>query len=261
MTWPADFAPAAPREAILTTWDAFVDELWSGAPAAGATLIAAHFPRAYIDANRAEDDIDPELLAELWPRPLAPTDYTKRGLGLIRRNALPGVPMYDRLLTVADVEQRISAHYSPYRDAVRRHLDVLHERFGAAWHINVHSMKSAGNAMNVDAGSTRPDVVVSDRRGTTADPEHTQWIAEWFRARGLSTLVNTPYLGGDLVVSSGAPSSGRHSIQIELSRGLYLNEASFERGPRFAEVRETCSAFLHDLVSYAAALRLRGDAP
>ncbi len=44
MEWPADFDTVAPREAIRTTWDAFVDDLWSGAPSAGATLLAANFP-------------------------------------------------------------------------------------------------------------------------------------------------------------------------------------------------------------------------
>jgi N-formylglutamate deformylase len=71
MTSPADFVPAAPRAAILSTWDAFVDELWAEAPAVGATLVAATFPRAYVDANRAADDIDPDLLAEPWPEPLS----------------------------------------------------------------------------------------------------------------------------------------------------------------------------------------------
>lgn len=95
-----------PREAILTTWDAFVDELWGDAPDEGATLIAATFPRAYVDVNRAEDDIDPELLATPWPAPLRPTAYSARGMGLIRRNALPNVPMYAAPLSVAAVERR-----------------------------------------------------------------------------------------------------------------------------------------------------------
>ena len=101
MEWPADFHPSAPREAILTTWDAFVDELWSGAPGAGATLVTACFPRAYIDVNRAADDIDPELVEGEWPTPLTVSDYSRRGMGLIRRHALPGVPMYSGRLPVA----------------------------------------------------------------------------------------------------------------------------------------------------------------
>ncbi len=255
MEWPSDFVPAASREAIASTWDAFVDELWSGAPAAGATLLAARFPRAYVDANRAADDIDPDLLAEPWPGPLAPTSYSARGMGLIRRSALPGVPMYDRRLRVDEVAHRIATYYAPYRDALTTELDALRARFGTVWHINAHSMKSRGNAMNVDAGAGRPDVVVSDRHGTTADPLHTRWVAEWFRRAGLNTQVNDPYQGGDIVARAGAPAEGRHSIQVEFNRALYMDEAAVIRGAHFTELQERCTAFLRDLADYAAGQR------
>ena len=244
MEWPEDFAPAAPREAILTTWDAFVDELWSGAPAAGATLVAATFPRAYIDVNRSEDDIDPDLLSGPWPGRLAPSGYSARGMGLIRRLALPGVPMYDRRLTVSEVERRVTAYYRPYRDALQQRLSVLHARFGEVWHFDCHSMKSRGNAMNVDAGAERPDLVISDRHGTSADPAATSWAAGWFRRRGYSVQINEPYQGGDLVKHFGDPAAGRHSLQIEINRALYMHEAAFERGPRFAEIAAACGDFL-----------------
>jgi N-formylglutamate deformylase len=258
MTPPADFDAAAPHAAILSTWDAFVDELWADAPAAGATFLAATFPRAYVDANRAADDIDPDLLTEPWPTPLEPTAYTRRGMGLIRRNALPDVPMYDRRLSVAEVEHRIATYYRPYREALRQQLDALHSRFGTVWHLDCHSMKSRGNAMNVDAGATRPDLVIGDRHGTSADPTHTAWVADWFRARGHSVQVNEPYQGGDIVARSGAPASGRHSIQIEINRALYMDEATVTRGERFVQVRATCAAFLHDLTVHIATLRPAG---
>lgn len=254
MVWPPDFAPAASRAAILTTWDAFVDELWADASAAGATLIAAGFPRAYVDVNRAVDDIDPELLDEPWPAPLTPTDYTRRGMGLIRRNALPTVPMYDRRLLVREVQHRIDAYYRPYRDALVGRLDTLHAAFGTVWHIDCHSMKSRGNAMNIDSGAARPDVVVSDRHGTTADAAETAWVAEWFGARGLTVQVNVPYQGGDLVRTTGAPTVGRHSIQIELNRALYMDEAAFERGPRFDTVRALCGDFVAALAARVGAV-------
>ena len=249
MIWPEDFLPSAPRAAILTTWDAFVDELWSAAPTAGASLLSARFPRAYVDVNRAVDDIDPALLAEPWPSPLTPSDYTARGMGLIRRDALPGVPMYDRKLSIAEVRHRIDACYAPYRTALAERIETVRTEFGAVWHINAHSMKSRGNAMNVDSGVARPDFVVSDRRGTTADPSHTAWIAEWLRARGHVVQVNDPYLGGDLVRTHGSPATGRHSIQIEINRALYMTEATFARGARFGEIRALCGELVRALAA------------
>ncbi len=251
MEFPADFRPAASFAAIQTTWDAFVEELWSDAPEAGATLLSATFPRAYVDVNRAEDDIDETLLGEPWPVALTPTDYTKRGMGLIRRNALPDVPMYDRALTVAEVQGRIASYYRPYRDALRRELNAAHARSGVVFHVDCHSMKSRGNAMNVDNGAARPDLVISDRHGTTADPAHTTWACDWFRARGYSVQMNEPYQGGDLVRTFGNPREGRHSMQIEINRARYMDEAAFARSAEFAAMRESCAAFVRALADSA----------
>lgn len=253
MEWPDDFRPAASRDAILTTWDAWVDELWAGAVTAGATLVAARFPRAYIDANRADDDLDPALLADPWPTALAPTDYSRRGMGLVRRLALPGIPMYDAPLPAAAVRVRLDACYRPYRAAVHAAIARHHAARGVAWHLNVHSMKSRGNAMNVDAGAARPDFVVSDRDGTTADASQTAWIAGWLRGHGHRVQINDPYRGGDLVRTFGAPSEGRHSIQIEINRALYMDEATCTRHEGFAALAATLTALARDLAEHLAA--------
>lgn len=246
---PDDFNTVAPLEALRTTWDAFVAELWADAPSKGATLLAAHFPRAYVDVNRAEDDLDPALLAEPWPSALAPTDYSKRGMGLIRRLALPDVPMYAAPLRVADVVRRIERYYRPYRAALRARLDALHARFGVAVLIDAHSMKSRGNAMNVDAGAARPDVVVSDRRGTTADHELTKFVARQFEAQGYRVQLNDPYQGGDLVRSMGNPGGGVHAIQVEVNRACYMDETAFTRAEGFARLRAACAACVEALAA------------
>lgn len=243
MEWPEDFRPVALPEAIRTTWDAYVEQLWSGVPLAGATLLAANFPRAYIDPNRAADDIDPELLTSPWPAALAPTDYSRRGMGLIRRFALPGVPMYAGPLSHQAVQHRLATYYHPYRAALGEILDELHGAHGAVWHINCHSMKSRGNAMNVDAGALRPDFVISDRRGVTADPAFTEWVAAWFTGRGYRVKINDPYLGGDLVASYGRPQARRHSVQIEINRALYLDESAMLPLARFVALREELTEF------------------
>lgn len=237
LEYPPDFQPLAPRSAILTTWDAYVEELWGDAPAAGATLLAARFPRAYIDANRAANDIDPALLATPWPEPVTLSEHSGRGMGLIRRFALPGVPMYDRALSVAEVRQRIDRHYTPYRRALSDVIDETWRRHGKVWHFNCHSMKSHGNAMNRDGGAARPDFVISDRDGTTAPPALTVWVAEFFRSLGYSAKINDPYRGADIVRTHGDPAHGRCSIQIELNRALYLDEATCERSAGFARLR------------------------
>lgn len=243
LAYPPDFTPAASREAIRTTWDAYVDELFSGVTLAGATLLVAGFPRAYIDANRAADDIDPALLAGPWPAPVALSEHGRRGMGLIRRDALPGVPMYDRPLTVAEVRSRIANHYLPYRRALAAELDALHARHGVVRHFNCHSMKSRGNAMNRDNGAARADIVLGDRDGTASPPEFTAWVAAWFSGEGFRVSINQPYRGADLVRAHGDPAHGRYSLQIELNRALYLEEARCVRLPAFAGLQATLARF------------------
>lgn len=253
LVYPADFSPNVSRDVIRTTWDAFVDELWSGATDAGATLLAATFPRAYIDANRAPDDIDGELLAESWPGPVGTTEYTRRGMGLIRRDALPGKPMYAARLTVAEVKHRLDAYYFPYRRALADLIDTTKVRQGAVWHFNCHSMKSTGNGMNVDAGQARPDFVISDRLGTTAPSKLTTWCARFFRERGFTVKINDPYKGGHIVVTHGRPAEQRYSLQIEINRARYMNESTFTKNEQF----DSLCAHLRDFALAARELQRR----
>lgn len=250
---PADFGTSAPAAAIRSSWDAFVDELWAGVPEQGGVLIGAHFPRAYIDPNRAITDIDVQLLAEPWPEPLAPEKYTLRGMGLIRRDALPNVPMYNRKLSVAEVQHRIDAYYRPYRAALSAAAERAYARHGALWHVDCHSMKSRGNEMNVDAGAARPDFVISDRRGTTADPAFTQWVANYFSGAGYRVQVNEPYQGGDLLTAVSDPARRRHSIQIELNRALYMDEAAFVKHAGFDALKRDLDVFAATLAGYVRA--------
>ncbi len=246
---PPHMTPAAPPEALATSCDAYVDELYGKAPAHGCTLIAATFPRWMIDPNRARDDIDPELLAAPWPGQTVVSDKSRSGMGLIRRLALPGVPVHGRKFTVAEVEALIRDYYDPYHDAVRTQLDALHARFGGVWHVDCHSMKSRGNAMNVDAGQARPDFVISDREGSTSEPGFIGCAVDTLRGLGYRVNINNPYKGAELVRRYSNPAANRHSIQIEVNRALYMDESSRERHEGFV----TLSANLERLIVALAA--------
>lgn len=249
--WPEDFRPAAPIEDLRTTWDAHVDQLVADAPAAGIAVLAACFPRAYIDVNRDASDLDPALIAGSWDGPLAPTDYSRRGMGLVRRLALPDVPMYAAPLAPEAIRARISQWYAPYRARLSAALDETQRAHGLVWHVNWHSMKSRGNAMNVDAGAVRPDIVVSDRRGTTADPALVPRIVDWFAARGYVAQANDPYQGGDLVRTFGDPARGRSSVQIEINRARYMDEATTTPHAGFEPLRADLRAFAAALAGWA----------
>ncbi len=249
--FPRDFRPAASRAEIRGTCDAYVEELCAGVVESGAVLLAARFPRAYIDANRAMADLDAELLAGPWPAPLAPSRHGARGMGLVWRIARPGLAMYDRRLSCAEVARRIRHYYRPYRRALCDALDAAWREHGAVWHFNCHSMKSRGGAGDRRRPVARADFVIGDRGGTTAPPELTAWVATFFSSRGYSVEINHPYPGADIVRAHGEPARRRFSLQIEINRALYLNEATGVRTGRFAQVQRLLAAFARAIAVHA----------
>lgn len=248
--YPPDFVLGAPLEHVRRGEDAYVDELLAGSPRFGAALLTATHPRCYIDLNRDERDIDAALLAEPWPEPLAPSEKTVRGLGLIRRFVVPGVEAQGRLLSVRDVRARIDGVYRPYHAALDELVSGVRAQFGAVWHVNWHSMKSVGNAMTPDgAGAARADFVVSDRRGASASPTLTALIVDTLRSLGYSVTVNDPYTGGTIVQRIGRPSDGVHSVQIEINRRLYLDEVAVAKIDGFTDLTARLDSLTRRLIT------------
>lgn len=146
----------------------------------------------------------------------------------------PARAMYDRKLSVPEVQHRIENYDLPYRETLR---------LGSGWNVDGHSMTSHGSAMSVEDGAARPDVVSGDRRGNTADAAHTACAAEWSRTRGCSWQVNDPDQGGDLVRSWGALAEQRQSIELEFNLALCMKELAFEREARLGEMCALCGDF------------------
>ncbi|HKX07144.1 MAG TPA: N-formylglutamate amidohydrolase [Stellaceae bacterium] len=250
--YPEDFDHTCSRQVLRTAEDTYVDELYSAAPAQGATLIGALFPRSYIDANRHIADMDQALLAEPWPHPLSPGVKTKMGMGLIRRLAVPKLPVYSRKLGVAEVQARIDKYYHAYHAELAGAADRLHARFGGLWHVDCHSMKSVSNGMAAEGpGVHRADFVLGDRDGTTCAPELTQFVRQFLEKRGYDVRVNDPYKGVELVRRHGRPRENRHSLQIEVNRKLYMDEVSFERNDNFPELKNDFDALVLALAEFA----------
>jgi N-formylglutamate deformylase len=245
--YPEDFDHAPRRAEVRRAEDTHVARLWRGALRHGATLIEACFPRAYIDPNRSLDDLDPDLLADAWDGPLARSRKTEQGIGLVWRLARGGVPMYARKLRAAEIRRRIDDFYRPYHAALASELDAMHGRFGAVWHIDCHSMPAVGDIKSDDPGRPRADFVLGDRDGTTCAAEFTATVAAALRAMGYGVAINDPYKGVEIVRRHGRPTSGRHSLQIEVNRRLYMDEETLVPNAGYAALEA-------DLERLAAAL-------
>lgn len=249
--YPDDFDHVAPRERMRQSEDRFIDELYGAAPGHGATLIGALFPRIYVDPNRSALDIDPALLDEEWPYESAPGPKCDLGVGLVWRLCPPGEPIYGRPLTVAEVRRRIDEYHRPYHDAVSGALDRLHGKFGVVWHINCHSMPSVSNSMAAEGpGKRRPDMTLGDIDGTTCSAEFTALVRDALAGFGYDVTVNDPYKGAELVRAWSDPAAGRHSLQIEINRALYMDEAGLARNGGFESLRSHLTQLIASVAAY-----------
>lgn len=251
--YPDDFGYALPFDRLRTGEDTDVHVLWQALPSVGATLLAANFPRAYVDPNRDVEDLDAALLDALWPTPLTPSEKTRLGIGLIWRDAGKNGkhPIYARKLGVSEVQNRIDRYHAPYHAAMREHIESAYHHFGAVWHINLHSMPADSyEGLQIQSDHPLADVVLGDRDGTTAAPEFTAMVADAFRQRGFSVAINDPFKGVALIARLGRPAERRHSLQIELHRGLYMDEPTRARSANFVALQSALTAVSADIAAY-----------
>lgn len=253
--YPADFVHVADPQRVRHAEDTHVHDLWAGAVAAGAALLHAHFPRIYIDANRAADDMDPDQIDGAFPAPLNPTGKSRLGIGLCWTRVPPGgEPLYARPLTAAQVLARIDTYHRPYQQRLRALLDATHARWGQCWHVNCHSMQERASAMSTQArGTPRPDFVLGDRDGQSCAPAFTAAVRDFLTARGYSVAVNDPYKGMELVRANGDPAQGRHSLQIEVNRKHYMDEGTRAPNAGYPALKACLTALSRHLAAFAQA--------
>ena len=235
---PADFGSLRSAAELREGEDCFIDELWLPASASGVPLLAAQFPRTYLDPNRHAGDIDLALLDEPWPQEHVPSGKAALGKALIWRTLDDGRPIYGRTLSVAEVQRRIESCHRPYHTQLKQLLDAAHARFGVVWHINCHSMNAVSGEMSAGgAGQPRADIVLGDRDGTTCAPVFTHFVRDFLQGCGYSVKVNDPFKGVELVRAFSDPGAGRHSLQLEVNKRLYMVESTLQKHQGFATLQ------------------------
>ena len=248
--YPHDFRSILAKADLRRLEDAFVDELFEHVTEHGAVLLSAQFPRSYIDPNRAADDLDVSMLDDQWPHAANPTQKSSNGIGLLFRHAVNG-PLYNRKLTVAEVRDRLDRYYWPYHQTLERVLDHTWQRHGVVMHVNCHSMKSFDTrSSNSGAGSPQTDFILGDRDGTSCAPAITAQVADHLRKQGYKVSVNSPYKGVELVRRYSDPARGRHSLQIEINRSLYMNERIVAKHDGFAPFKDALRSLTSAMCGY-----------
>ncbi|PZO89097.1 MAG: N-formylglutamate amidohydrolase [Micavibrio aeruginosavorus] len=254
--YPEDFGYACDFKMLERAEDKYVDQLFAAAPDYGAALLCAEFPRSYIDANRCERDIDLDLLGEPWTDDIDATPRSHAGIGLIRRLVRPGVPLYDRALTAAEIRHRIDAYYRPYHTALETLIEDAHYLYGHVWHINCHSMPTQESSAFRASPLRQADFVLGDRDGTTCDIDFTHEISGFLKNMGYRVSINDPYKGVELVRRYSSPATGRHSLQIEVARNLYMDEDTGEKIRKFNILKDDINRMMNHCAAYVSAQKM-----
>lgn len=231
--------------ALRASEDAYVDRLFAAAPACGAPLIAATLPRAWLDLNRAPDELDPALIEGARIQGLNPR--VAAGLGVVPRVVAEGAAIYSGKIPLGDAEARIRLCHEPYHGRLEALMLRARERFGAAVLFDCHSMPGDALRTAPRVRGRRPEIVLGDRFGAAAGRAVMAMTQDSFERAGFAVARNAPFAGGYITQRYGRPLRGLHAVQIEIDRDLYLDAATLEPGPGFTALARALSRVIADL--------------
>ena len=245
--FPPEFLNASRIDlaALRRSEDSFMDELIGGLSDQGFPTVRVNFPRSYVDVNREPYELDPRMFSGRLPS-FANTRSMRvaGGLGTIPRVVGDGQEIYRERLSVDDALARIEALYKPYHRALRRLINKAHQAFGTVIVVDCHSMPSIGVSRDEPR---RPDVVIGDRYGTSCAAVLADIVEETLTSLGYSVGRNKPYAGGFITEHYGQPARAMHAMQIEVNRGLYMDERTLEKHGGFAQLSADLAFLVREL--------------
>ncbi|KPQ16875.1 MAG: N-formylglutamate deformylase [Rhodobacteraceae bacterium HLUCCO18] len=230
------------ERSIRSSEDAFMDMLVEAAPELGAPLLAAEYPRAYIDLNRSADELDPGVIDGVGR--VVQTPRISSGLGVIPRVVANGRAIYRGKLGRAEADERIERIWHPYHQELDRLMQGAHDRFGEAVILDFHSMPHEALDSVARPGARRPEVVLGDRFGASARGDLVDALETAFLQAGLVVSRNAPFAGAYVTQRYGRPMRGWHAVQIEIDRSLYMNERLIRPNGNFDNVRRIVTSVI-----------------
>ena len=246
--YPPSFmrATVLDERSVRTSEDAFVDQLLDGVPGLGAPLLAAVAPRAFIDLNRASDELDPALIEGV--RISSHNPRVSSGLGVIPRVVSGGRAIYRGKMPLAEAEARIADWWTPYHRCLQDLVDQARARFGEAVLIDMHSMPHEAIEQVSGHSARRPEIVIGDRYGAAAGAAVVDRIEAAFEGAGLRVIRNAPFAGAYITQAYGRPSRRQHAVQIEVDRALYMNERDIRPNGNFNGFKRLLTGILSEIV-------------
>ena len=249
--YPHDFRSPLPFTDLHDNVSMYVEDLYAVGPSLGASMLCACFPNTYIDTNRSAADIDESLIEGKWPGPIKQSDFTSRGLGLLKRLSRYGEPLQERKLAVDEVQHRLATYHEPYHVELARILGQMKQQHGVAFQLSCHCMSAVGAPTHADPGKPRADFNLGNMNGATCSPEFMSFLAGTLEGLGHSVSLNFPYYGGELIARHADPRAGIESIFIEVNKKLFIDTKTFKKTPNFDRLKSSIDKMVTGVVAYA----------
>jgi len=214
---------SAGKASLAALEDPLVDRLVWRAVQRGCAAVIARTPRAAVDCNRAEDEVDPSVVD--GARRGRVTARARGGLGIVPCRTQQHGYLWRRPISREQLGERIAQAHRPYHDAIEELAGSLRQRFGCVLLLDCHSMPPPPDGV--------PPVVFGDCRGRTADAWLSREAIAIANRRGFEAGLNDPFAGGHVIDRHAMPARGVHALQIELDRRAYLDPSLKAPGPGF----------------------------
>lgn len=246
--YPADFMAKAVLDptALRSSEDAFVNKLFAEAPRVGAPMLAARYPRAFVDLNRHRDELDPALVQGVARDHINPR--VAAGLGVIPRVVSEGRAIQSGKISRLDAAARLAAAYEPFHEMLEQILAQQKKTFGSAILFDCHSMPHDALVSAPLVQGRRPDVILGDRFGASCSHWLIEAALQVFSQEGFVVARNAPFAGGFITQNYGKPSKGIQALQIEIDRSLYMDERAVAPNAGFDDVAARLSRVVRALV-------------
>ena len=228
---------------LRSSEDAFVDELMDFAPALGIPLICSEIPRAFVDLNRARDELDPAIIEGIKPNRQNPRVIS--GLGVIPRVVANGKEIYSGKLSKEAAIERLENFWDPYHSKLAELLDRARQQFGYSILIDTHSMPHEA-ILNASSSFRTSQIVLGDRYGATCAPEIINDLIKLISKNGLRASRNIPFSGAYIVQKYGSPGLNRHAIQLEIDRSIYMDERKIQKLEKFHKLKNKLQNIIRD---------------
>ncbi|MGL1919674.1 MAG: N-formylglutamate amidohydrolase [Hyphomicrobiales bacterium] len=218
---------------LRSSEDAFVDELFPNISNNGGNKLEALFPRAYVDVNRLATDLDADLFIEsLTYSSNAHSPLVAAGLGVIPRVVGHQQNIYHGKISWQEGKKRLDTHYYPYHQLLDTLTTSAQIKYGFSLLTDCHSMPS-----RFSKNQPAPDFIIGDLHGQSCNQHVSETIYKHLENCGYTVRLNQPYAGGAITRKYQSPQLGLHSVQIEINRGLYMDEQTIQKSENFKNLQ------------------------